>query len=173
MWCIFGIKISLQLQTWHKWARECVDSLCVAGKEYATQGTGRLVPFFLKVFANTSDEIVGILNQKYAPFVIGISIGAAIEAGLFVHEIRKAFNQKENGELTEKLFYAKITEIVAKSVLRFGLGAAGSAVGLVYGPAGSLAGGALGAITEHLLGKLIGWWATNNALSERDAEQGH
>lgn len=177
MWCIFGIKICLQLQTWHKWAKECVNSLCAGGKECVAQGSGRLVPFLLKcilkALANASDEIaVAILSHQYAPFIIGVAIGAAIEAGLAIYEIKKAFDQKGSGELTERLFYAKVTEIIATSVLRLGLGAAGSAACIAYGPFGSLAGGALGAMAGHLLGKLFGWFM-EKILSDSNMEQEH
>lgn len=173
MWCIFDIKISLQLQTWHEWAMECVNSICAGGKECLVQvSSRRLVPFFLKVLANVSDEIVvGILSQKYASFVIGVAIGAAIEVGLDYYEIKKAYDQYKNKKLTEKLLYAKITEVIAKSLLRLGLGAAGSAVGMAYGGVcGSLAAGALGAMVGNFLGKLFEWFM-EHILSDDDVEQ--
>jgi hypothetical protein len=139
-----------------------VYSLCAGGKDCIANGGARLVPFLLKILANISDEMFVILSKKWVSFGIGVAIGAAIEVGLCIYEIKKAFDQKESGAISHDQFKAKLVQIIAKAILRLGLGAAGSAIGLACGSIpGSFVGGFIGGLSGHFLGYLIGWCYEN------------
>jgi hypothetical protein len=141
-----------------------VYSLFAGGKDCITKNSAkRLVPYLLKVFANVSDELVGILGKKYAGLCIGVAIGAVIEAGVCIYEIKKAFDQRESEAISHDQFKAKLVEIIAKAICRLGLGALWSYIGLAYGPLGSLVLGFIGGLSGHFLGYYIGWRYENRA----------
>lgn len=172
-WCKCGLKVSLQVKSWHPLVRDFLHSLVaafkegsihlvslltralVASKNYIIKGTEEQVASPLARFlANVSDELAGLLSKKYAANIVGFALGLVLEIGVGWYEFQKANEQRKTGLIeSDELLKAKKVEIVAKGAGRSGLGLAGSLIGgAVGGPVGSLICGAIGGAAGHLLG---------------------
>ena len=152
-WCKCGLSVSRQVKSFHLWAREVVYSAIAGLYDYVKK---KAVPLLVKIAANASDEVAGLICAQSE--LVGLGLGILLEAGLASYEIYKAFKYTK----TSKEFWSKLVDVVAKAVCRLGGGFLGSWLGtMMGGPVGSLVCGALGAGLGHLVGASIAWCYEN------------
>ncbi|XP_031574627.1 uncharacterized protein LOC116308362 [Actinia tenebrosa] len=171
VWCICGLKVSLQVTTRCFWGKESLKLLCSTIRECGILagslglGYGLLL---LKVLDNVSDKIfIKILSgPENAAFNVGIAIALVIKLSLCCYEIRKALDERKSEEiLTDNDLDAKIVEIVTKAWFHWQLSFAGFFAGLPYGLIGSLVGVIVGIITGTYFGVIAKWYCWSGPLT--------
>ena len=167
MWCLCGLKISLQVTPLRK-------ALCETGSGilrsiwHGLQQSPKMVTELLDDFAVAIGR--GATRSAFgqaAPGAIskvGVGVGVAVtvivEAVMAGYDIRKASKKWKDTELIESReeFIEEVTDIVLLALFRSGGSISGMVVGQIVIPipvVGGLVGAVLGVLGGHLIGKRI------------------
>lgn len=167
MWCLCGLKISLQVTPLRK-------ALCETGSGilrwiwHGLQQSPKMVTELLDDFAVAIGR--GATRSAFgqaAPGAIskvGVGVGVAVtvivEAVMVGYDIRKASKKWKDTELIESReeFIEEVTDIVLLALFRSGGSISGMVVGQIVIPipvVGGLVGAVLGVLGGHLIAKLI------------------
>lgn len=160
VWCICGLKVSLQVKNWHTWPKELVKFLWFTTIECAVQwGIILLIPH-----PNVSEDVsLKILGQpENAAFAAGFAIILVVQLLLCFHEVRKAIAESRGQDFrTGHELDAALVDIIAKKWFQFHLGTAGVCFGLPYNTLGSVVGVFVGVVAGNRLGAITKWYFKN------------